>query len=87
MVRELADAQFPGWRQLAVEAVESPGTVNAIFRIGSQLGARFPLRPGDPVSVRRQLEAEAAAARELAGATRFATPEPADLLRAQRAAA
>src|SRR5205085_2005103 len=42
----------------------------------SRLAARFPLRPGDATSVRRQLESEAAAARELAGATRFATPEP-----------
>ncbi len=76
MVRELVDAQFPSWRNLAVRAVESAGTVNAIFRIGGQLAARFPLRPGDAAAVRRRLEAEAAAARELAGRTRFATPEP-----------
>ena len=61
MVRELVDAQFPGWRNLAVRAVESA----------------FPLRPGDSAAVRRRLESEAAAARELAGRTRFATPEPA----------
>ena len=76
MVRELVDSQFPGWRGLAVTAVDSPGTVNAIFRIGARLAARFPLMPGDAAAVRRQLEAEAAAARELAGRTRFATPEP-----------
>jgi aminoglycoside phosphotransferase (APT) family kinase protein len=76
MVRELVDSQFPGWRGLAVEAVGSPGTVSAIFRIGGQLAARFGLRPGDVAAARRGLEAEAAAARELAGRTRFATPEP-----------
>lgn len=76
MVRELVDKQFPGWRQLAITKVDAAGTVNAIFRIGSRLAARFPLRQGDATSVRRQLESEAAAARELAGATRFATPEP-----------
>jgi len=76
MVRELVDEQFPGWRDLPVKAVESPGTVNAIFRIGGQLAARFPLRPGDAAAVRQRLESEAAAARELAGRTRFATTEP-----------
>jgi aminoglycoside phosphotransferase (APT) family kinase protein len=76
VVRELVTEQFPGWRQLAITKVDAAGTVNAIFRIGAGLAARFPLRPGDAISVRRQLEAEAAAARELAGATRFATPEP-----------
>jgi hypothetical protein len=44
MVRELVNDQFPGWRHLAVTALASPGTVNAIFRIGDQLAARFPLR-------------------------------------------
>jgi aminoglycoside phosphotransferase (APT) family kinase protein len=76
MVRELVDEQFPSWRGLPVTAVESPGTVNAIFRVGGQLAARFPLRPDDAAAVRRRLESEAAAARELAGRTRFATPEP-----------
>jgi aminoglycoside phosphotransferase (APT) family kinase protein len=75
-VRELVDGQFPGWRRLAVKAVQPAGTVNAIFRIGDGLTARFPLRPGDAASVRRRLESEAAAARGLAGRTRFATPEP-----------
>jgi len=76
MVRELVDEQFPSWRSMPVTVVESPGTVNAIFRVGGQLAARFPLRPDDAAAVRRRLESEAAAARELAGRTRFATPEP-----------
>ena len=52
------------------------GTVNAIFRIGGQFAARFPLEPGDPGATRPHLESEARAARELAGRTRFRTPEP-----------
>ncbi len=75
-VRRLVAAQFPEWSGLAVEEVPSPGTVNALFRIGDRLVARFPLHPGDPQAVGRWIEAEAAAARELLGRTRFATPEP-----------
>jgi aminoglycoside phosphotransferase (APT) family kinase protein len=76
MVRELVDEQFPAWRSMAIRAVDSPGTVNAIFRVGERFAARFPLEPGDVGSMRRRLESEARAARELAGRTRFATPEP-----------
>jgi aminoglycoside phosphotransferase (APT) family kinase protein len=75
-VRELVDQQFPGWRQLPVRRVEGEGTVNAIFRIGDRLAARFPLRPGDVEATRQELEAEADAARRLLGRTRFPTPEP-----------
>jgi aminoglycoside phosphotransferase (APT) family kinase protein len=75
-VRELVDEQFPAWRRLRIRAVDSEGTVNAIFRIGDRLAARFPLQAGDPASLRRRMESEAAAARELAGHTRFRTPEP-----------
>jgi len=75
-VRTLVGAQFPAWRRLTVRAVKPAGTVNTIFRIGDKLVARFPLRPGNAASVRRRLESEAAAARLLAGRTRFATPEP-----------
>jgi aminoglycoside phosphotransferase (APT) family kinase protein len=75
-VRALVAEQFPEWRRLAVRAVGSPGTVNTIFRIGDRLAARFPLVSEDVDRVRVQLAAEAAAGRELAGRTRFATPEP-----------
>jgi aminoglycoside phosphotransferase (APT) family kinase protein len=75
-VRELVDEQFPQWRGLAIETVDSQGTVNRIFRIGDQLTARFALEPSDAGSMRRRLESEAKAARELAGRTRFPTPEP-----------
>jgi aminoglycoside phosphotransferase (APT) family kinase protein len=51
-VRRLVDAQFPRWRDLPVEQFASQGTVNALFRIGQRLAARFrtpePVALGDP---------------------------------------
>jgi aminoglycoside phosphotransferase (APT) family kinase protein len=75
-VRALVARQFPRWRNLPVREVTSAGTVNAIFRIGERLAARFPLEPMDAAAAGNWLRAEADAARELAGRTRFATPEP-----------
>jgi aminoglycoside phosphotransferase (APT) family kinase protein len=76
-VRTLVAEQFPQWQHLQVEAVSSPGTVNAIFCIGDQFVARFPLISDDDVAaVREQLQREAAAAEELIGHTPFATPRP-----------
>lgn len=40
--------QFPQWRAEPITAVESDGTVNAIYRIGTRLAARFRLRAADP---------------------------------------
>ncbi|HEY0716121.1 MAG TPA: aminoglycoside phosphotransferase family protein [Streptosporangiaceae bacterium] len=79
VVRDLVSTQFPQWRDLPVRRVTSAGTVNAIFRLGDRLAARFPLRRADPTVTRRKLESEAAAARELAAATRFPVPAPAGL--------
>jgi aminoglycoside phosphotransferase (APT) family kinase protein len=75
-VSALIAEQFPQWRDLPIRPADSTGTVNAIFRVGDRLAARFPLQPKDLATARRWLEADAAAARELLGATRFATPEP-----------
>lgn len=69
-VRELVDAQFPAWRGLDVERVASDGTVNAIFRIGPGLAARFPLLRTD----RADLEAEAAAMTSFAEHCPFPAP-------------
>jgi aminoglycoside phosphotransferase (APT) family kinase protein len=76
VVRELIARQFPRWSGLPVSRLTSPGTVNAVFRIGDELAARFALEGTDPAAARRGLESEAAAARELAAATRFPVPEP-----------
>jgi len=59
MVRALIGDQFPAWRRQPITPVNASGTVNAIFRIGSELAARFPLRPDDPAAVREWLETEA----------------------------
>jgi aminoglycoside phosphotransferase (APT) family kinase protein len=75
-VRRLVASQFPQWRHLAVTPVPSPGTVNAIFRVGDGLAARLPLQGDDPEAVRACLAAEAEAAAELHGSTRVPTPEP-----------
>jgi aminoglycoside phosphotransferase (APT) family kinase protein len=42
LVRRLLDRQFPHYRDLPVEEVESTGTVNAIYRLGSDLCVRLP---------------------------------------------
>src|SRR5262249_61187956 len=75
-VRALVAEQFPAWVKLPIRAVASQGTVNALFRIGDRLAARFPLQPGDVAEIHWRLESEAEAARELARGTRFPTPEP-----------
>ena len=76
VVQTLVERQFPQWRSLPVRPVAATGTDNAIFRIGDRYAARFPLHAGDIDVVRRSLEAEAAAAAELAGCSQFRTPEP-----------
>lgn len=75
-VRVLVDEQFPEWRHLPISAVMSAGTDNALFRLGEDLVARFPLRAEPADEVREWVLREAAAARELLGRTRFATPIP-----------
>lgn len=76
MVRALIGEQFPQWGRLPIKQVPTTGTVNALFRIGDGLVARFRLRPGDAESTRQSLESEAEVTRELLSATRFPTPEP-----------
>lgn len=76
MVRELIDDQFPQWASRPIAGGTFGGTVNAIFRIGDNLAARFPLLPGDVAVTRRRLQSEVDAARQLASHTRFAVPEP-----------
>jgi aminoglycoside phosphotransferase (APT) family kinase protein len=75
-VHELVENQFPDWAGLPIAEIASQGTVNALFRLGDQLAARFPLQPADADETRRWLESEAEAALELLGRTPFATPEP-----------
>ena len=76
LVEGLVKEQFPDWSGLAVRAVVSHGTVNAVFRIGDGLAARLPIQPGEAADVRRELEGEAEAARRLHAMSPYPTPEP-----------
>jgi aminoglycoside phosphotransferase (APT) family kinase protein len=42
LVRHLVAAQFPRLTELSIRAVQSTGTVNAIYRLGDHLYARLP---------------------------------------------
>lgn len=76
VVAALVREQFPAWSGKTIQPLSSTGTVHAIFRIGSDLSARFPLRPADPGEVLAVLEQEARASAELAQVSRFPVPEP-----------
>lgn len=75
-VGALIREQFPQWRGREIRLLPSAGTVNAIFRIGDDLSARFPLRLTDAAEVLALLEQEAAASAELAGVSPCPVPEP-----------
>jgi len=45
LVRRLVAQQFPQWADLPIVAIQSTGTVNAIYRIGDRLCARLPRVP------------------------------------------
>ncbi|WP_433012351.1 aminoglycoside phosphotransferase family protein [Kribbella sp. CA-294648] len=76
VVATLIEEQFPQWSGQAIRLVSSTGTVNAIFRIGNDLSARFPLRLIDAAEALAILEQEASASAELAQVSRFPVPEP-----------
>ncbi|MHA3024300.1 phosphotransferase [Mycobacterium sp. BMJ-28] len=76
-VGELIAEQFPQWSDLPIQSISGAGTVNAIYRVGEQVVARFPLEPSDDIeAVRHELQLEAAAAKELSGRTPVATSVP-----------
>ncbi|MFJ6087162.1 aminoglycoside phosphotransferase family protein [Streptomyces sp. NPDC092369] len=76
IVAALIREQFPRWSGETIRRVSSTGTVNAIFRIGNDLSARFPLRLADASEALAVLEQEARASAELALVSRFPVPEP-----------
>ncbi|WP_449348556.1 aminoglycoside phosphotransferase family protein [Streptomyces shaanxiensis] len=75
-VAALVREQFPQWSGEEIRRLPSTGTVHAIFRIGSGLSARFPLRLADADETLAVLEREARASAELAQVSRFPVPEP-----------
>jgi aminoglycoside phosphotransferase (APT) family kinase protein len=73
---ELVRDQFPEWRGLDIGRFDSSGTVNAIFRVGRELSARFPLRPVKSELMSEWLHEGADAMREFALHCPFPTPLP-----------
>ncbi|WP_380173374.1 phosphotransferase [Kineococcus sp. DHX-1] len=74
LVRRLVDEQFPAWRGRRLEPLPGRGTENAVFALtgdDEDLLVRLPLR----AEAAAGLDGERAAAGELSGRTRFATPE------------
>ncbi|MFF2197845.1 aminoglycoside phosphotransferase family protein [Streptomyces sp. NPDC058157] len=76
MVAVLIQEQFPQWSGRRIRFLQSTGTDNAIFRIGNDLAARFPLRPADAADALAVLRREARAGAELARVSPFPVPEP-----------
>lgn len=74
--RTLIVEQFPRWADEPIRRVRSSGTVNAIFRIGEQFAARFPLLGDDPADTRDLLVREAAASAEFVRHSPFPAPVP-----------
>ena len=75
--RSMIRNQFPQYRDHEITRLEtSTGTVNAIFRIGSDATARFPLQVYHPGHLADVLRGEAAAMTELAEHCPFPTPKP-----------
>lgn len=56
VIRGLVRTQLPQWRDLTIERVESAGTDNALFRLGSDMVLRLPLTTGAASSLGKELE-------------------------------
>jgi len=56
LVERLLAAQFPRWADLPLRRVEPSGTVNAIFRLGTELSVRLPRRNGPTAPGSKELE-------------------------------
>ncbi|WP_222850947.1 aminoglycoside phosphotransferase family protein [Phytoactinopolyspora mesophila] len=76
IVNALINVQFPRWRTLPVRRIATAGTVNALFRLGESLVARFPLRTRDPEHVETELRREATVLAELADHAGVPAPRP-----------
>ncbi len=76
VARRMIAEQFPQFRGESVRRIHGIGTTNAIFRIGADAAARFPLRATDPVECADMLRDEAAAMAEFAEHSPVAAPQP-----------
>jgi aminoglycoside phosphotransferase (APT) family kinase protein len=75
-VAALVADQLPALAGHEIIPVTGAGTVNAVFRIGDGVAARFPLRPDDPERLRSRLQGEMDAAAEFGLACPAPAPEP-----------
>ncbi|MFF0233884.1 aminoglycoside phosphotransferase family protein [Micromonospora sp. NPDC005254] len=76
VVAALVAEQLPRWRGLPVRPLRSAGTVNALFRLGTEFVLRFPLRPSADPALRDTLRQEQEHAVLLAAHLPIAVPEP-----------
>ncbi|MET8358447.1 aminoglycoside phosphotransferase family protein [Micromonospora sp. NPDC005171] len=76
VVAALVAAQFPRWRALPIRPLVSTGTVNALFRLGTEIVLRFPLQPGADPALRAELQREQEHASLLAAHLPVPVPEP-----------
>lgn len=75
VVALIAD-ELPALAGCAIVPVEGGGTVNTIYRIGSAVTARFPLRHDDPDRMLARLRKEMSASAEFVLASPVPAPEP-----------
>lgn len=75
-VAALVADQLPHLAGVEIEPVGGAGTVNAIYRIGDAVTARFPLRNDDPDRASVRLRKEADASAEFVHACPVPAPEP-----------
>jgi aminoglycoside phosphotransferase (APT) family kinase protein len=54
VARGLVAEQFPEWADLDIEPVQSGGTVNAIFRLGTSMSLRLPLTASGVTSLEHE---------------------------------
>lgn len=73
---DLIHEQFPQFRGLAIVALNAAGTTYAVFRIGSEYAARFPLRMMSAEACAHALEEEMKASAEFNGYCPFLSPRP-----------
>lgn len=76
VVRRLVRDQFPAWSHLPIWPLATSATVNAIFRIGDSLTARFPLQAADAGQTLTSLRREMEAASEFAKVSVVSAPVP-----------
>jgi aminoglycoside phosphotransferase (APT) family kinase protein len=73
-VQRLIERQHPEWAERPIRRLQTAATVNAIFRLGDDLAARFPLRAMNPDAARKWLHTEASASAALAAVSPVPTP-------------